>query len=140
MDYGGYVNNVLTTPPKPAAVEPSVANKSQTRVLNGNGHAADPVSKPELDAPVVNGTAKVVNGDVKAHKVQAANGTGFLSDLASIIAARDGTSSAIGYVASGLGAAMHSVVGVDPINIQKVRFSILCVSETLPVIRAPIGI
>lgn len=43
-----------------------------------------------------------------------------LADLANTIVARDGTSSTLEYVASGLGAAMHSVVGVDPINIQKV--------------------
>lgn len=51
-----------------------------------------------------------------------------LSDLANTIVARDGASSALDYVASGLGAAMHGVVGVDPINIQKVCKSILIMS------------
>lgn len=51
-----------------------------------------------------------------------------LSDLANTIVARDGTSSALDYVASGLGAAMHGVVGMDPINIQKVCKSISIMS------------
>ena len=54
-----------------------------------------------------------------------------LSDLASTIAARDGTSSALDYVASGLGAAMHGAVGMDPINTQKVCKSIPIMSILL---------
>lgn len=43
-----------------------------------------------------------------------------VSNLAETLAAREGTSSALGYVTSGLGVAIHSVVGVDPINANPV--------------------
>ncbi|PPR02490.1 hypothetical protein CVT24_002039 [Panaeolus cyanescens] len=112
VDFGGYVNNVLVTPPKPTTMENGHAN----------GHAAG-----------VNGTAKPLNGDAKPHSAQSpelANGNGFLSDLAGTIAARDGTTTALGYVASGIGAAVHNVVGVDPINTQKIAIPTPKTDET----------
>ncbi len=47
----------------------------------------------------------------------------FISDLADTIAARDGTSSTLGYFASGLGKTIHTVVGVDPVNSSQVFLS-----------------
>ncbi|KAF7313540.1 p-loop containing nucleoside triphosphate hydrolase protein [Mycena chlorophos] len=38
------------------------------------------------------------------------------ADLVDTVSARDGTHSVLGYVASGLGAAMQATIGVDPIN------------------------
>ncbi|KAF9008791.1 hypothetical protein BDQ17DRAFT_1236389 [Cyathus striatus] len=43
-----------------------------------------------------------------------------ISDIATTIAAADGTSSAFSYVASGIGAAVHGVIGVDPVNPEQV--------------------
>lgn len=43
-----------------------------------------------------------------------------VTDFADTIAARDGASTTLEYVASGLGAAIQSFVGVDPINPDKV--------------------
>ncbi|KAG5653091.1 hypothetical protein H0H81_002390 [Sphagnurus paluster] len=48
-------------------------------------------------------------------------------DLADTVVARDGTTSALEYVASGIGAAIHGVVGVDPVNGEK-----LAVPTSLP--------
>ncbi|KAG6831885.1 hypothetical protein H0H92_007002 [Tricholoma furcatifolium] len=63
--------------------------------LNGNGkHAPDP-------APVISTTGTFPQ---------------LVAHLADTVVAREGTSSALGYVASGLGAAIHNVVGVDPVN------------------------
>ncbi|KAJ7233142.1 hypothetical protein B0H12DRAFT_1192120 [Mycena haematopus] len=42
------------------------------------------------------------------------------SDFADTVIAADGTSSALGYVASALGATIQSQIGVDPINGAKV--------------------
>lgn len=91
---GGFVNNVYTAPPKPVEQPLDVQPE-------GNGHAVEG------------------NGSIPA--VASTNGfPQLLSEIANTIAARDGTSTPLEYVASGIGAALHSVVGVDPINIQKV--------------------
>ncbi|KAJ3797505.1 hypothetical protein GGU11DRAFT_68750 [Lentinula aff. detonsa] len=52
------------------------------------------------------------NGILEESKLSSENAV----DLATIIAATDGTSSALGYVASGVGAAIQGVIGIDPIN------------------------
>jgi len=101
MDPGGYINNVYTTPPKPESSPAAPAQPSNTKDVGTNGHAANGVAPSEG---------------------QGAGIPQLLSDFASTIAARDGTSSALEYVASGIGAAVHSVVGVDPINSQKVSY------------------
>ncbi|KAJ7228958.1 hypothetical protein GGX14DRAFT_346966, partial [Mycena pura] len=51
------------------------------------------------------------------------------SDFVDTVAARDGTSSVLGYVASGLGAAIQTTIGVDLINGTRVTVT---VSETDP--------
>ncbi|TFK43257.1 hypothetical protein BDQ12DRAFT_709079 [Crucibulum laeve] len=40
----------------------------------------------------------------------------FLSGIANTVVAADGTSSALGYVTSGLGVAVQNIIGIDPIN------------------------
>lgn len=45
-----------------------------------------------------------------------------LKDLVDTIAAHEGTSTTLGYVASALGGAVQGVVGIDPINAEKVAF------------------
>jgi len=145
-DEGGNVNNVYTAPPKPS-VEPTVVdthpahdvspdvsepvNGSAKSAVNGtpeNGTAATlaPVAdaaaqfvdqiNPEITEETV--TSKTPNGKPMTEAV----GTTFqlVSDLASTIAAREGTTSTFDYVASGLGAAIHGVVGIDPINADKI--------------------
>ena len=67
---------------------------------------------------------EVAGAELKISDTQTSGFPQILSDLASTIVARHGTSSALGYVASGLGAAMHSAVGIDPINIPKVSLSV----------------
>ncbi|KAF8803785.1 hypothetical protein BYT27DRAFT_7031534, partial [Phlegmacium glaucopus] len=97
VDPGGFVNNVYTAPAKPA---------------NSSTLETTPVPV-EADKPTaIEANNHKTNGDTVT--------SGFLADLANTIAARDGTSSALTYVASGLGAAMHSAVGIDPINIPKI--------------------
>ena len=77
----------------------------------------------EQAAEVVPETEKLTDSEQAPN----ASSTGLpqrLSDIADTIAARDGTSSALGYVSSGLGAAIHNVVGIDPINTQQVRIHV----------------
>lgn len=62
-----------------------------------------------------------VNGDVK-NKVDQSTG---LSDLVNTVAARDGATSAVNYVTSGVGAAVQAVLGVDPVNSAKVCPSLM---------------
>lgn len=44
-----------------------------------------------------------------------------VTDITNAILATDGTSSALQYVTSGVGAAIHGVIGIDPINAEQVR-------------------
>jgi hypothetical protein len=85
----GNVNNIYTTPQKP----------TELRHQNGVGES------------------KSASEDA-AGKLTKQNGVfpQLVSDFATTIAATDGTSSAFSYVASGVGAAIHGVIGLDPIN------------------------
>lgn len=146
-DPGGFVNNVFTAPPKPAELEPAPATEdpvaletpvkeAEVPVTNGhatNGHTvATEVTEDKPAEPAAQEEAAASGPEDKegenntsaAPNVEPKHPAGYprlLSDLADTIAARDGTSSALDYVASGLGAVVHSVVGVDPINAQKVK-------------------
>jgi hypothetical protein len=149
-DPGGFVNHVYTAPPAPPAQEaPSTAlnpeqaadsevadsaepDKDKEPIPNGhakNGDAAvtEPAEQPAggiVETPAAEAAEEVKNNSDSEPKASAIYPPGypqFLSDIADTIVARDGTSSTLDYVASGLGAAIHSVVGVDPINIQQVR-------------------
>ncbi|KAJ7667698.1 hypothetical protein DFH06DRAFT_962718, partial [Mycena polygramma] len=96
-DNAGHVNNVYTSPPKPVEA-------------------------------VVDTAAAVTNGAVPASEKLDSDGLGpatatfsqLASDFVDTVAARDGTSSALGYVASAFGAAIQSQIGVDPINADKI--------------------
>ncbi|KDR83446.1 hypothetical protein GALMADRAFT_274896 [Galerina marginata CBS 339.88] len=147
IDPGGFVNNVYTAPPKPAGSTPAeaatavveavgVPTKDAEPIANGhvtNGHSVVPevvAENPASEAPEAPVEEAKPRDSSDRNAAPAAPsieppprpGTPLqlLADLASTIVARDGTSSALGYVASGLGAAMHSVVGVDPVNLQKI--------------------
>lgn len=74
----------------------------------------------------MNGKAELAETKKADPLPQAATDTGPgspqpLLDLASTVVARDSTSSALGYVASGLGGAASNVVGLDPINAGQVN-------------------
>ncbi|KAF9569397.1 hypothetical protein CPC08DRAFT_624012, partial [Agrocybe pediades] len=100
-DPGGFLNNIYISPPKPSdsVDEPSV--------IGGEAAKAPATTTPR-------------NGEPKLPDTSSSGYPQLLSDIASTIVARDGTSSALGYVASGIGAAMHNMVGIDPINIPKI--------------------
>lgn len=134
-DGSGNVNNVYTAPPKPSTPPSAEAPEP----VNGANGSAKPTMAPIADAaadfvaqinpdPVAEPTtdekdASTTNG--KPIMTKASTGTTFpqlVSDLASTIAAADGTTSTYDYVTSGLGAAIQGVVGIDPINADKVRF------------------
>ena len=141
VDYGGFVNNTYTAPAKPVILpslettslpletEKPIAAEANNHTTNGDSVAAEVIDKPEYTSQPLPKHAQSLT-DTDGKNVGALNTlapSGFphlLSDLASTIAARDGTSSALAYVASGLGAAMHSAVGIDPINIPKVSLSV----------------
>lgn len=136
IDPGGYVNNTYTAPAKPVILRtpkatplPVEADKPTaveaiSHTTNGNSVVAEVAEKLE-SAPQISSkdTTKSLTGTTDGD-TQTSGFPQLLSDLASTIVARHGTSSALGYVASGLGAAMHSAVGIDPINIPKVSLSV----------------
>lgn len=94
-DNSGNVNNVRTAPEKPSAP-----------LSNGTHEEPKPASEPAAGKPTTPGTPSILPQ--------------LVSDLAAIMAATDGTSSALGYVASGVGAAIQGVIGLDPINPDQV--------------------
>ncbi|KAF8076076.1 hypothetical protein FPV67DRAFT_396535 [Lyophyllum atratum] len=99
-DGDGNVNNVYTAPPPP----PMEDNASSSTSAADKGKGAN--GKPA--APPPNSTSIFPQ---------------LVSDIADTVSARAGTSSALGYVASGIGAAIHNVVGVDPVNGDQARCS-----------------
>lgn len=125
-DNVGNVNNVYTSPPKPVEV---VRAPDATAVTNGAVSektepaapaVADPSEAKVSDAAPSEGTT--VTGEDQTPAPEDATFSQFASDLVDTIVARDGTSSALGYVASAVGAAIQSQIGVDPINSAKVSF------------------
>ncbi|KAK7470960.1 Cruciform DNA binding protein [Stygiomarasmius scandens] len=95
-DGSGNINNVFTAPSKPL-----------------------PPSEPEG----IN-SGPVVQTDVPVEGKDTSTLGSFIPQLASdavkTVLAVDGTSSALEYVASGVGAAIHTVTGIDPINADKI--------------------
>jgi hypothetical protein len=97
VDPGGYVNNVYIAPPRP------IIQHIEGVSTNGKAELAETERADSLS------------------QAAAVTGPGFpqsLSDIASTV--RDGTSSALGYMASGLGGVVNSFVGIDPINAGQV--------------------
>ncbi|KIK08488.1 carbohydrate-binding module family 48 protein, partial [Laccaria amethystina LaAM-08-1] len=100
VDPGGYVNNVYTAPPRP------ITQHIEGVSTNGKAELAETERADSLS------------------QAAAVTGPGFpqsLSDIASTV--RDGTSSALGYMASGLGGVVNSFVGIDPINAGQIAIS-----------------
>ena len=130
VDPGGFVNNVYTSPPKPItppALEIPLEPEEPTAVKTNNYKTNDDNVVVEVTENTPQNTQSLTgttDGKIAGAEPRTSDASGFLSDLASTIVARDGTSSALAYVASGLGAAIHSAVGVDPINISKVGLSV----------------
>jgi hypothetical protein len=145
VDPGGFVNNIYTAPTKPVILpalettpfhveaEKPAAIEANSHGTNGDSVVAEVAEKSEYTPQTLlnhtqplTGTTdgKIAGTEPKTSDTQTSGFPQLLSDLASTIAARDGTSSALAYVASGLGAAMHSAVGIDPINIPKVSLSV----------------
>lgn len=117
----GFVNNSYTAPPKPPVAPVAVgANGHADAAANGekalNGHASPATAKA---GPTSNDTTSEQKASGSPRLPQ------LLSDLASTIVASHGTNSALQYVATGFGAAVQTVVGIDPINSQKVIFPLL---------------
>ncbi|KAJ6627524.1 hypothetical protein B0H10DRAFT_2289343, partial [Mycena sp. CBHHK59/15] len=100
-DASGNVNNVYIAPPKP------VVETVKSAVLEANG---------------TTDTASSENTTVTGEPVAQAGATlsQLASDFANTVAARDGTSSTLGYVTSALGAVIQSQIGVDPLNADKI--------------------
>ncbi|KAL0949123.1 hypothetical protein HGRIS_009207 [Hohenbuehelia grisea] len=122
-DPAGNVNNVYMAPPKPtlSSTTNGVVAESVTEKVQPNGIASEVVAD---DAPIkvdVKPSANGTNGflDASGPKTPDSDDSdrrSFVADIADTIAAREGASTPIGYVVSGIGAAIGSVVGVDPIN------------------------
>jgi len=151
-DPGGFLNNIYISPPKPADSidEPSIIGAGPVDApvkhtdTNTNGNVANGHPPTEERHETVNDSNEAESSPPQAGAEPAASDSGkatttlpnsdpkpetlstgypqLFSDIASTIVARDGTSSALSYVASGIGAAMHNMVGIDPINIPKVCF------------------
>lgn len=110
LDPVGNLNNVYTAPPKPAS-EPD------STVSCPGGY--DPASGGEH----VIGYDPASGNDDETGKSEAASGPHFSQACVYIVdtrPARRSITSALSYVASGLGAAIQSVVGIDPINGEQV--------------------
>ncbi|KAJ7179423.1 hypothetical protein C8R46DRAFT_640182 [Mycena filopes] len=106
-DEGGNTNNVLTSPPRPSgASEPPVVT---------NGHASEKMETPAVVDSSSQATETTSSG-AEAIPETGATLSSMASDFVDTVAARDGTTSALGYVTSALGAAIQSQIGVDPIN------------------------
>ncbi|KAJ7507451.1 hypothetical protein B0H11DRAFT_1967129 [Mycena galericulata] len=116
-DAAGHLNNVYTSPPKPW-VEPAAsdvagtANGSATeeKALSITPAVADSSKETKSEEPTVTGEAAAQAG---------ATFSQLASDFVDTVVARDGTTSALGYVTSALGATIQSQIGVDPINGEK---------------------
>jgi Glycogen recognition site of AMP-activated protein kinase len=130
VDPGGFVNNIYTAPAKPVllpALEtgslPVEAGKANNHSTNGVSVVSEVVDKPEYAPQTLPKHAQSLagtDGKIIGAELNTPDPSGLLSD----IAARDGVPSALAYVAPALGAAIHSLVSVDPINVPKVSLSI----------------
>lgn len=112
-DRAGNINNVYLAPPKPTgpllesppAVVDQPVDTKPTPVLS---------SREVPNSEAVGGSATDSNSTTGSTFVKA------VSSIVDTVSARNGTSSTLGYVASGIGAAVYSVVGIDPVNAQQV--------------------
>ncbi|KAK7060264.1 Cruciform DNA binding protein [Paramarasmius palmivorus] len=108
-DNAGNLNNVYFSPEKPS--EPVVPS-AETAAPVPNGTVKEETQAPAKQDSVV--------GNGKLSTPAAAAIPQLLSDLGKTILAADGTKSSVEYVVSGVGAAIQGVIGVDPINPDKI--------------------
>ncbi|KAF7301548.1 p-loop containing nucleoside triphosphate hydrolase protein [Mycena indigotica] len=101
------------------ACSPLVATEKDVAGNLNNVYQAPP--KPESSQTKDTTSETTTNGSSLGQVV---------SDLAETVVARDGTTSVLDYVASGLGAAVQSAIGVDPINGSKAKETVTTPSET----------
>ncbi|KAG7097233.1 hypothetical protein E1B28_004604 [Marasmius oreades] len=99
-DSAGNLNNIYVAPEKPAEPSHSDSTAQSVRVL-------EKVEETPKEQVLSTDDGK----DVSAPQL--------LSDLAQTVVAAEGTESPVDYVASGIGAAIQGVFGVDPINTDK---------------------
>lgn len=110
VDPGGYVNNTYTAPAKPAvlsALDTTSLRGQQEKsiVVEANNHRTSGDSAEKSGHASAESFTGATNGKIIDTKLKTSDKSGFPLDLASAIAARDGTSSAL---------------AVDPINIPQV--------------------
>ncbi|KAJ7781565.1 hypothetical protein B0H16DRAFT_1299596, partial [Mycena metata] len=119
-DEGGNINNVFTSPPKPSGVSeaPVVANGDASEKMETSPPVA--ADSPPSEVKDTNIAGEEAGPDAGTTLSQVA------SDFVDTVAARDGTTSALSYVTSALGAAIQSQIGVDPINATQVSSDALC--------------
>lgn len=121
----------IGAPAVPAAVESVIAETSKGQaepetslpVKDAKSTAIEPkepTAKPDMPAAAKD-IPETATGELEPEATAGGSLPQLVLDIAGTIAARDGTSTTLGYVASGLGAAIQSVVGVDPINADKVH-------------------
>ncbi|KAJ7162533.1 hypothetical protein C8R43DRAFT_298545 [Mycena crocata] len=108
-DAEGNVNNVYTSPPQP--LPQAVKNATPEAALINGGAVGE---ETHTSSPAA------VNASSEASVEEPLSKDPAVADFADTVAARDGTSSALGYVTSALGAVIHSQIGVDPINGEKI--------------------
>ncbi|KAL0580788.1 Cruciform DNA binding protein [Marasmius crinis-equi] len=93
-DNSGNLNNIYVAPEKPAEAKP--------------------------EAPVEQEKVEEVSTTPESSAVAQDSVPRPLADLAETVVAAEGTSSALEYVASGVGAAIQGVIGFDPVNANRI--------------------
>jgi hypothetical protein len=130
-DDNGNLNNVYMSPPRPNSHDSSITELAQSTEFVLVAPMKDVVPQA-IDDSVSNVKTNVMDrqepdavspvGEQLQGSPSPISGTKTygLSDIASTIAACEGAPSVMSYVVTGLGAVIQSVVGVDPINADKV--------------------
>ncbi|KAK0468011.1 uncharacterized protein EV420DRAFT_1473788 [Desarmillaria tabescens] len=106
-DSSGNVNNIYIAPSKPSP--PTMDSTSPAETLDSS------IAKT-TEKPAANGDTPAVS-DKQETEASSGGVSQVVSDMAT--AATVGTAAGLGYVASGVGAAVQSVVGVDPTDTEK---------------------
>ncbi|KAG6849225.1 hypothetical protein H0H93_010347 [Arthromyces matolae] len=90
----------------------------QPTEVDHEGNVNNMYTAPPQPESTLNGSGKPA--PEQAPTTTSANLPQLVAHFADTIMAREGTTSALGYVASGIGAALNTVVGVDPINAEQI--------------------
>ncbi|KAK1228886.1 Cruciform DNA binding protein [Marasmius sp. AFHP31] len=102
-DPAGNLNNVYVAPERPAQVK-----------------AEEQVKTPTDEGKITEAPTQESKSDSATSAVSQNPAPVALSELKQTVVAAEGTSSTLGYLASGVGAAIKGVFGVDPINADKI--------------------